>query len=311
MPTVAELTRELRGRLPELSDVNGKPRHEFGEVFDLIERYDPCVAEDYERFFDWMKLVLDTRREPFRRLIDTKITASHIDAMAHLTFVIGEEIARLLEARHASPDYLSRLLDFLPEHKRLGVFSLNYDCCLEDACRAARIDVTTGFNLKTNKWDPSLFGVRGKGINLYKLHGSLRWFGTRDESLQDDQFQHNLVLMELRSEQRQQHPPHVKVASAPELVLGPADKLQPDDPFVTLFCEFHRSLRQSRMCVIIGYGYRDSHVNSALDHAFDAGVSVLDVNPNSPSGKYLSETRYHHLKMTAKGSLRNNWHKCS
>jgi predicted nucleotidyltransferase len=43
----------------------------------------------------------------------------------------------------------------------------------------------------------------------------------------------------------------------PELVLGPGDKVQLDDPFLTLLYAFHKAIQQARICVVIGYGYGD------------------------------------------------------
>jgi len=49
----------------------------------------------YERFFEWIKLLLKVNGEPFKRIIETKISDSLIEAMSHLPFVIGGEIDRL------------------------------------------------------------------------------------------------------------------------------------------------------------------------------------------------------------------------
>lgn len=301
MPTVKELTEKLRKRLPDIPDINGTSRPEFSQVFDRIEAHDSSVAWNYERLFEWIKLILHVQEEPFRRLITVKLDQSIIDAMGALAFVIGGEIARLLESCQSEPSYLAKLADFIPAQGRLKVFSLNYDCCLEDACQSAGIELTTGFDPDTKTWNPSLFWREENGINLYKLHGSLRWHGVRDESRPNEHFQYRLELMELKSEQRL--PSHLKMRQEPELVLGPGNKLQSDDPFLTLFYEFHRSIRQAQVCVIIGYSYGDPHINFILDRVLDAGGSLLDVNPGLTSSRYMSESRYHHLRLDARSAL--------
>jgi hypothetical protein len=305
LPTVDQLTKQLRTRLPELSDVNGIHRPEFGEVFDLIEVYDPLVRRNYERFFEWIKLLLDSQKEPFRKVIETKISATLIEAMAHLPFVVGGEISRLLYSVKSIPDYLRRLADFLPERGRLKVFSLNHDCCLEDAAQGAGINLTTGFDPATKKWNPALFRSKKKGINLYKLHGSLRWFGARDENLSTDKFQHNFVLMELKLGEKENLPLNIKVTSEPELILGPGSKIQPDDPYLTLFYKFHTSLSRAKVCIIIGYGFQDEHINSVLDKGVDKGITIIDVNPRVLNGRYLGNKYYLHLPQSAKNALIN------
>jgi hypothetical protein len=61
--------------------------------------HDPAVAENYEKFFEWIAFLLNAVREPFRNILKVRIEPSLIDAMAHLSVVIGGELARLLESR--------------------------------------------------------------------------------------------------------------------------------------------------------------------------------------------------------------------
>lgn len=301
MPTVAGLTAELRQSLPSLLDANQVPRPEFTQAFDAILKADPSVESNYERFFEWIKLILDVQREPYRKLIHTEISESLVDAMSHLSTVVGQEVARLLSARETHPEYICKLRDFLLPRKRLKVFTLNYDCCVEDACAAAGIDVITGFNPVTKKWDPSLFDKRRRGINLYKMHGSLRWFEAQEHA---SSLTHIMELLPCECNSPNSPPSGViKVWPSPELVLGPGTKIQSDDPFLTLYYEFHNSMHAAQCCVVIGYGYRDRHINSVMDRAIDAGLTIVDVNCSAPNSTYLSCNNYHHLQLSARSAL--------
>lgn len=292
MPTVAKLTAELRQSLPSLLDVNQVSRPEFAQAFDVILQADPSVESNYERFFEWIKLFLDVQKQPYHKLIHVDISESLIRAMSDLSMVIGREIARLLSSREQQPEYICRLRDFLPHRKRLKVFTLNYDCCIEDACAAAGINIMTGFDPVSKKWDPSLFDKKRRGINLYKLHGSLRWFETwKHASSSTD-------IMELLPHECHCLPSGViKVSPSPQLVLGPGIKIQSDDPFLTLYHEFHTSMHTAQCCVVIGYGYRDNHINSIIDHAIDADLAIIDVNCSTPNSTYLACNNYHHLEV--------------
>ena len=301
MPTVAQLTKELKDSLPTLSDVNGNQRPEFGQVFDLIKKNDPSVAENYEHLFEWISLLLRTHRVPFRNLIHADIAPSLIDALADLASEIGAEVARLLSSRRTEPSYLARLSDFLPKEGRLKVFTLNYDCCVEDACRADGIDVTTGFDPVTKKWNPCRFKKNCHGINLYKLHSSLRWFPVSDNGLS----QYKLTLMELTPDEQQQVSTDLRIPKSPELILGPGSKVQPDDPFLTLLYEFRKAMLKSQRVVIIGYGYCDPHINGIIEDALDVGVFVLNVNSCKPSGRYSATKNYQYLQSCAKIALLN------
>jgi hypothetical protein len=77
------------------------------------------------------------------------------------------------------------------------------------------------------------------------------------------------------------------------------------DPFLSLFHCFQASVRDAELCIVIGYGYRDSHVNAILDAALNAGVKIVDVNRSGPTGRYIVEPYYEHLRLTTKAALEN------
>ncbi len=174
IPIVASLTTQLRQLLPTLKDVNGEQRHDFGEVFDFLAARDPSVERNYERFFECIQVVLEDQNDPFGMSRELKNAASY------LPFALGSAVASLLRRCDSTPAYLIRLEEFCPPRGRLKIFSLNYDCCVEDACRLADIDCSTGFDSHSKQFALSNFQSPTKGINLYKLHGSLRWVGVQD-----------------------------------------------------------------------------------------------------------------------------------
>ncbi|MBI5411209.1 MAG: SIR2 family protein [Nitrospirae bacterium] len=292
----------MRQLLPQLNDVSGNPCPEYGEVFDLLAAHDSSIAVNYEKFFECIKLLLDVQKDPLGKIVDVKISPKLNDAIFRLPFVLGKGVAKLLLSRTVKPDYLAKLEDFIPAQGRLKVFSLNYDCCLEEACRSAGIDITTGYDHHTGTWKPDVFDTNTKGINLYKLHGSLRWFHVRDNRTRSTLPDVSERIMELTPGQG---PSNSTVGwENPRLVLGPGSKMQADDPFFRLLAEFHRSLQQARVCVIIGYGHGDDHINTMLEQAQDAGIHLLDVNP--PPYHYQGHlTPYTPLQLTAKAALTN------
>lgn len=76
LPDVARLSRELWSRLPHMRDVNGQPCPAIRDVFDRIATVDREVAENYERFFDWTRLLLDANKKPFRELLRRRAMGS-------------------------------------------------------------------------------------------------------------------------------------------------------------------------------------------------------------------------------------------
>ena len=285
MPSVAELTERLAHCLPQLCDINGNERPEFQQLFDAIANYDPEVKKNYERFFEWLDLLIKTQKAPFKGAFAVKGPSNWTDVAFHLRYVINRPICEILSARRNSsrydPSYLSMLKVFIPNGGRLKVFSLNYDVTVEDACQTAGTSFTTGFR---NTWHPSLFRNPGYAINLYKLHGSLSWCSKT----------------ELEPAQLIEKSPD-DCDPLPELVLGPGTKLQNDDPFVTLYSEFHNAITRAKACVIMGWSFRDDHIKKPLRAASNRGMKVVDVRPGDD--RETCFTHYQRISMSAKEAL--------
>jgi hypothetical protein len=288
LPTTATLTEEIRKRLPAVPDMNGNVCPEFAQLFDRIAEYDPEVNANYEKFFEWLKLIAQVQQSGFSRAICVQIEQRLARAAVPLAFAIKSPISDILVSRHRcaayAPDYFTRLSDYFPSQGRLNVFTLNYDLCIEDACRPQGISVNTGFCPHTGRWTPSLFRSNSVGINLFKLHGSLNWRLNAD--------QHVFETYPLNCENEHQYDP--------ELVLGPGLKLQPDDPFATLYCEFRNALRRAKVCVVMGYAFHDEHLNTALREADGRGTTIVNVNPSPPPTNLMKFKHYVYRSIKAK-----------
>jgi hypothetical protein len=287
MPTVAQLTKELRCQLPLCRDRNGKQRPDFAQLFNTIAAHDPAIKDNYERFFDWLMLLTRVQMGPFRNAIQIKMEPSLATTAGELAFVIKRPVYEILRAHQSEtsygPGYFAGLGRFLPKRGRLKVFTRNYDLCVEDACRSASIDLTTGFRKDTKRWDSSVFQFQNPGINLYKLHGSLSWVL--------DKFDNNCPDRSL-IEAETDH-----TVEEPELILGPGPKLQSDEPFLTLYYEFRKALQSAKQCVVVGYSFGDAHINGALREANRLGLTVIDVNPSNEERDWR---HYKKLKIKAK-----------
>jgi hypothetical protein len=259
MPLVAELTQEMRQRLSRDEDCRCAV-----ELFDGLSKCDPEIPSNYERFFEWVQLLIRVQTGPFRKVVKRfAVSRKLIEAAPDTAFALKKPIYDILRGRRRRtgyrPGYFAKLGEFIPERGRLKIFTTNYDLCLEDGCRNQGIDVVTGFHSRSGKWRPSCFEGTSPGINLYKLHGSLNW-GQTDEG------RWRIVS----------YPPDWN--GEPELVLGPGRKLQDDEPFVTLYAEFHRALRRAKALVAIGCSFRDDHIKKPVrGAAMDFGMKVIEV----------------------------------
>lgn len=290
LPLVAQLTKELRARLPDVRDINGEGGAEFSELFDALAAYEPEIEQNYERFFEWLIFLAKAQMGPFSKAVTFKLDKRFVDASYRLAWGIKKLVSDILSARHQcieySPGYFARLGDFMPGTGRLKVFTTNYDMCIEEGCRSQGIDVTTGFCPTSGQWRPSLFWNGTTSINVYKLHGSLNW------GLSDD-------LSNLPKRPLLEHYPP-QWDKEPELILGPGSKLQPDDPYATLYAEFHRAIRQAKVCVAIGYSFRDEHIRKPIQCASGRGMVVIDVNPSPIKYEFDHHTQ---IRMGARDAL--------
>ena len=138
----------------------------------------------------------------------------------------------------------------------LHTFSLNYDLCME-RISSPQFRVETGFAGygPGHLWDWERFEQTDTSPNtlpqvfLYKLHGSINW--KRDEGK-------NLFSVEQIE---------VVDSDAMEVIFGRDFKLDAADPYLFYAYQFRRATLQSRLIVVIGYGFADSHINKMLTQA--------------------------------------------
>jgi hypothetical protein len=91
-------------------------------------------------------------------------------------------------------------------------------------------------------------------LRLIKLHGSLDW--SRDNASGD--------VWPLSPAVSFRHTPEAWDGHTPGIIFGAGNKLRPDGPYLALYQEFLESLARAHQVVIIGYSFRDAHVNEAL-----------------------------------------------
>lgn len=105
---------------------------------------------------------------------------------------------------------------------------------------------------------------RSGGVQLFKLHGSLNWFGN-DPNVREDA----RPPCPLRDD--------TLGGAKLQLLLGPAPKEQTDDPYAWLLHRFHETLQHVGFCVVIGFSWRDPHVEERIRHERNLGLDVIEV----------------------------------
>ena len=173
----------------------------------------------------------------------------------------------------ADPDrceYLTPLLACSGTHAELTIATLNYDLTLETAAAAAGVEVSTG----VEGWRQSGFASFPEGrIPLLKLHGSVDWpqFGDAPG-----------VKLGYTAARPLREPADVggsPRSSLPAMIMGQGNKLTTVGPFIDLLSHFNRSLQEADRLLVVGYSFRDPHVNELLRrwvNRHDGPMMVLD-----------------------------------
>ncbi len=160
----------------------------------------------------------------------------------------------------------------------LMVATLNYDLTVETMCLAEGVSYSTGMDTWPNagRWD-----FPQSGVSLLKLHGSINWRlsngATAPGSLPHQQIIETDPKAFIAG-------PDVVTRDVPAIVFGQT-KLRPDGPFVALLLEFARRLEGIEHLVIVGYSFRDDHVNEQLRRWINADTrrEITVVDPGMPT----------------------------
>lgn len=203
------------------------------------------------------------RREVFNAYRD--IDTSHRQELV-------QRFAALLGVLHNAYD---------PGKNPLVIFTTNYDPAVETFCRSRAVEynLCDGFvpqpNAASQIWSRGSIdqfqveAVREKRVVLFKLHGSTTWFKSGNDFVKSD------VPIYTPGD-----------GSFENLLIYPAKKkVALNDPYFTGYDYFQRTLEHCKLCVVIGYSFRDydalSRLRSAASYNPDLRLLVLDPNADS------------------------------
>ncbi len=311
LPLMAELTMGFKGWLTHRKEPEDLSHAVDLSLVSLFEAAVSAVAP--EAGYPNIELVLQLLTDLllFKSGAHNKtITSWHQpfdaspEAISSLMGVIREYIRETLSRAPASSgNYLSGLLDFgSKENPTVEVFTLNYDQLVESMAAQIGVRFTSGFG---EAWDPSLFELKNWDLRLYKLHGSVDWYRLPSRNvLYRGSPEHHAFRGE-ESEEVLLYPARGKAAHA--------------DPFATLMSLFNRALADTRLCVAIGYSFRDDHIRRAVldrmvtnkrlqllivDTKPELVMAVQPSDPHEPSFAQFRDSVFG-LRMGAKQALQD------
>lgn len=179
--------------------------------------------------------------------------------------------------------YLAPLLALAETEGTVPVATLNYDRTVEIEAERTSVPVDTGLATwhETGEWSWA-----SSGIHLLKLHGSIDWKWTAAQTTQH--LEPRRVVVDEDGSRR---------ASDPAIIFGGRNKLTAEGPFLDLLAEFEGKLSGCRSLIVVGYSFRDDHVNEAVRRWLEVSETnrMVVVDPGFPSkGQWVGRGDFRH-----------------
>ncbi|RIX28252.1 hypothetical protein D1781_12380 [Amnibacterium setariae] len=178
----------------------------------------------------------------------------------------------LVEVQPSEVDYLQPLLD-INGGAPVDIVTLNYDRSIELAAEAAGkvcdTGITTWAGAQDWDWDAGAF------VRLLKLHGSIDWLLLE----RDGPGGVSEPFVTIRQGPIENF--EFSGSGGPGVVFGARGKVRARGPFLAMLRAFDDLLRTAERVLVIGYSFRDDHVNVALSRWLNSSAprSLYVVDP--------------------------------
>lgn len=209
-------------------------------------------------------------------LIDAR-TGSSADGTTYgkLAATMLAQLRELVATTPKDVSYLAPLAE-ASRSNGLTIATLNYDLSIEQTAEAIGVQCTTGVEswLHAGRWEWPPDGIR-----LLKLHGSIDWIWADTQNRPGHMPQRAIFL---------EHELETNYQWQPALVFGQRGKLRAEGPFLSLLGELEALMGQARRLIVIGYSFRDDHVNEIIQRwaSEDVARTITVVDPAWPEAFY-------------------------
>ena len=269
----------LAGSGTSLGDTTNGPS--MWNLWDYCVNTNPGKGKEFRKMTDAAKVVIDkvgfnpasekenieallSRCEAYLQInadkdVETFLTDSKKVILDKCSGFLDPENERQLAAHRT---FLHRLSRRRVRDSRLKLFTTNYDLCFENAASKQGIVAIDGFSFtQPRTFDPRFFlydivrrpanaadmGTPLEGVfHLYKLHGSVNWSRTTDESIVIDG-----------------KPDPDKAC----LIYPAKGKYQQSylQPHLELISQYFSALREPNTClIVVGFGFNDDHLSEPI-----------------------------------------------
>jgi len=188
-------------------------------------------------------------------------------------------LRNVLRIDPAKVEYLRPLLS--ASDAPVQIATLNYDRSIECLATRAGYEVDTGLGAWSGASDWT-WGDRAP-IRLLKLHGSVDWWYVRKDET-DGRLSEESIEVDAGDDASRR-------TSGLAVIFGQRGKLRSDGPFLAMLRGFDDFLAASNQLVIVGYSFRDDHINASIRRWFNrAGQPrIVIVDPRSKTFNTVTE----------------------
>ncbi len=230
------------------------------QVYQSLDFDNPAIQPFLERF----------SRAASRRYAEAKDEEAEDwnpgELAKQTTFYISDIVSWMLGKAPSPVDHLTCMKQACEDDgfSRLDFFTLNHDTLMETWLQRWGVEFTDGFRPPVNAvrwWSPALFDDAQVKVRLFKLHGSLNWFG----------WSNRLVGISVGPPAWTVDDPYGQQVfradrARPLILVGTFNKMfrYITSVYAELHHHFRRSLRQTDRLVVCGYGFGDRGINSQI-----------------------------------------------
>lgn len=278
LPTSVEATHRLLDIVRTLQ-VSWIPSAVSLGAIELLDRVVEVLGAgvDFEVLISSVR-VLDNRDAellgPFVAEWDSRVATideEHSGALGNILAIGLRRMLLISREDLSSFDYLRPLVELGRRDSGVTIATLNYDLSIEDQAHRWQVSIDRGFREfdagERQVWSAS-------GIRLLKLHGSVDW--SRPSQWIKAGHVARFPFVESVDPAADE--------DAPVLIVGPGNKLRPDPLFTNLYSNLLEQFEQHQRVVVIGYSFRDEHINEAIENWLlrDQRRQLVVVGPGLP-----------------------------
>jgi len=230
---------------------------------DKLRSNSPSGSSDFDR--ELSQLVDARRPQPGEGRIFHQTNERMIAALKELVWI--DKVTAI--------EYLGPLLNLLKQQKRLVISTLNYDNSIELLANSQGTFYTTGIEHWSTTGD---FDFAGEGLFLLKLHGSIDWTWGKNVRSPERLMPHSIIC-------RISHEQMMKGQERPAVIFGQRNKLTAEGPFLDLLRTFRQELSRASELTVVGYSFRDPHINVFISQWLNASRNHTIRIVNGPNAE--------------------------